>query len=141
LSSVRALSQTGDWTFGRGRANYLTRNSAIAQNISTRLKSFLGDCFFSSASGIDWFNLLGSSARTELELAIATTILNTDGVTGLERLDIEVNADRFFRVSYAVTTVYTGLPASLDALRANTNFLLTEDGSIITTEDGDPLSA
>lgn len=50
---VRALDINGDWTFGQGKGNYLTNQAAIAQNVQTRLLSFLGDCFFDPTAGIN----------------------------------------------------------------------------------------
>ena len=49
---VRALDESGDWTFGKGENNYYSANDAIAQNIKTRLYSFLGDCFFDLSANI-----------------------------------------------------------------------------------------
>lgn len=138
---VRALDEVGDWSFGKGRNNYLSNNKAIVQNISTRLKMFLGDCFFALNQGIDWFNLLGSKNQVALELAVRSVILNTEGVTTL--IDVQIELDhttRRIRMQYTVETIYsianqTPAPVSLSS------FLLTEDGAIITTESGEPLSA
>lgn len=137
--SVRSLDALGDWTFGRGKNNYLTQNKEIRQNIQTRLLSFLGDCFFDTAAGIDWFNLLGSKDQTALNLAVNSTILNTEGVTSLLQLSIVLSSVRRLTISYEVATVYTGLTATDGTIQSATNYILTEDGVIITTEDGDPL--
>ncbi len=109
MASVRALdSVTKDWTFGKGRNNYLKNNAAVIQNINTRLSSFLGDCFFDTTAGIDWFSLLGSKNRLGLELAISSTILNTTEVTGILNLSTSLNPEtRSLAVSYAVQTTFT----------------------------------
>lgn len=110
---VRALSASGDWTFGQGASNYKTAQAAADQCIQTRLASFLGDCFFDQGAGIDWFNLLGGKDQTALLLAIQATILNTvdqNGnpvVTGINQLSLTVNAGRQVFVSYQVATVYS----------------------------------
>ena len=57
---VRKLDSGGDWTFGAGLSDYIQANQAIAQNITTRLNSVLGNCWYDLGSGLDWFNLLGS---------------------------------------------------------------------------------
>lgn len=101
---VRALNSNHDWLFGKGQNDYLYGNAAIAQNINTRLSSFLGNCFFDIASGIDWYNLLGSKDQTALNLSISSTILNTEMVTGILQLTIGLNANRNFTVSYKVQT-------------------------------------
>jgi hypothetical protein len=102
---VRALNSNHDWLFGKGANDYLVGNAAIAQNINTRLSSFLGNCFFDLGAGIDWFNLLGAKDQTALNLAISSVILNTDEVTGILQLSIGLNAQRQFSVSYKVQTV------------------------------------
>jgi len=97
---VRALDINNDWTFGRGKNNYKSNVDAVAQNVQTRLMSFLGDCFFKTDDGIDWFNLLGSKNRLELELAINATILNTENITGLIAVSSILNENRLISISY-----------------------------------------
>lgn len=104
---VRALDANHDWTFGAGTANYLQANAAIAQNINTRLSSFIGNCFFDLGAGIDWYNLLGSKDQTALNLAISTIILNTEGVTGIRQLSVNLSGSRNFTVNYQVQTIYS----------------------------------
>lgn len=136
---VRGIDADNDWLFGKGRNDYKVRTSAIAQHIKTRLQSFLGDCFFATEEGIDWFNLLGGKNLLELELAVRAVILNTPQVTRL--LSSSVELDRTTRVvsmSYSVETVYTGLTEA-EIISTITSFALTEDGRLMTTEDGDIL--
>jgi len=105
---VRALDTNGDWTFGKGRNNYLSGNPAVIQNIKTRLLCFLGDCFFDITAGIDWFNLLGGSKnQTAISLNVSSTILNTQFVVGIKQLTIGLNNNRSFSVSYQAQTVYS----------------------------------
>lgn len=105
---VRAIDEDGDWVFGTGKASYRSNNDAIAQNIQTRLNSFLGNCFFSLGDGIDWFNLLGNANLTSLNLAITATILNTTGVTALIQFSSNLDAKtRNFTVSYIVQTTFS----------------------------------
>lgn len=138
---VRELDVDHDWTFGKGRNNYLRAQNAISQDIETRLLSFLGDCFFDVAAGINWFGLLGGKDRLALELAIAATIINTSGVTALVTLSTELDpATRLLSVSYLVNTIYTGFSNVTDSVASTVNFILTQDGIIITTEDGNPIT-
>ena len=106
---VRALTSTGDWTFGAGLNNYKSANNAVAQSIQTRCLSFLGDCFFDTGAGIDWFNFLnGSKNQLALQLAISAVILNTDNVTGIKQLSINLDhGTRKFTISYAAITSYS----------------------------------
>ncbi len=137
---VRALDVNGDWTFGQGRNNYLSGVAALSQSIKTRLSSFLGDCFFDTAAGIDWFNLLGTKQILQLRLAIATTILNTENVAGIIELNVNLDNNRLLTVQYIVTTNFSQLSLSNATVSETINFLLDETGSILTTEDGSGLS-
>ena len=108
MTRVRALDAGGDWLFGKGQSDYLTANNAIAQNIQTRLYSFLGDCCFDTAAGIDWWNQLGAKDQTALNLSIAAVILNTGDVTGILQLSITVSeTTRALTVTYKVSTTYS----------------------------------
>lgn len=109
MSLVRALDSNGDWIFGIGKSAYKSGNAAVAQNIQTRLSSFLGDCFFDATAGIDWFNLLGGKDQVSLNLAINAVILNTENVTGILQTSISLNANRFLSISYSVQTTYSTL--------------------------------
>ncbi len=104
---VRAITSEGDWTYGAGRNNYLSANAAVAQSIGTRLLSFLGDCFFATNAGIDWWNLLGNKNLLALELAINAVILNTESVTGIISLSTNLDHEtRAFSASYSVSTSF-----------------------------------
>lgn len=137
---IRALDVNGDWIFGKGKNDYISGAAAIVQDINCRLKSFLGDCFFAIDEGIDWFNLLGSKDRLALELAVRAVILNTKNVTGIVSVDSNFDSvDRELFLTYTVNSVLsssgTGEPIS-----GTVSFLTTEDGDILTTEDGTGLS-
>jgi len=84
---TRAVDGNNDWLFGRSKQDYKVGRDAVAQNIKTRLQSFLGDCFFSLEDGIDWFNLLGSKQTLILSLNIQAVILNTPEVVKLTQID------------------------------------------------------
>jgi hypothetical protein len=103
----RGIDIDGDWNFGKGRNDYLRGKKALMVNLKTRLQSFLGDCFFDLAAGIDWFNLLGSRDQLSLKLAITATILNTPDVTGVQVLNVILNPrTRAYTITYRVATVY-----------------------------------
>lgn len=104
---VRSIDIDNDFTFGQGKNNYKRDRFAVAQNIKTRLQSFLGDCFFSPSHGVDWFTLLGGKNFTALKLAIITTVLNTRYVTSLVEIDFIPNPDdRSVYIKYTVDTEY-----------------------------------
>lgn len=107
MSIVRAIDANGDWLFGKGQNDYKRRVDALVQNIQTRCLSFLGDCFFSLTSGINWFNLLGPGQELNLQLALSATILNTDpNITGILVLTVNLGANRDFTITYKVQTTY-----------------------------------
>ena len=110
--SVRAIDENGDWIFGIGRNAYLSKNAALAQQIRCRLFSFLNDCFFDLEAGVDWPNLLGGKDPISLRLAVASSILNTPGVTGIKQLSTNLDpSTRKLSIVYEAQTVYstTGL--------------------------------
>lgn len=96
-----------DWNFGNGQSDYLTGNDEVAQNIKTRLLSFLGNCFFEINAGIDWFNLIGSKNTIALNLAINAVILNTPNVTGILETSFSLSDNRVFSVTFKVQTTYS----------------------------------
>jgi hypothetical protein len=133
---VRALDSNHDWEFGSGFNNYLSNNAALAQNIDTRLLMVLGDCFFATDQGIDWFNFMSSNSSNALSLAVQTTILNTPGVIGLVSSSFSVNMpNRTITMNYTVNTVYTGQQTA-GAISLQSSFILTESGDILSTEQG-----
>lgn len=105
---VRAIDDNRDWEFGKGRQSYKIDEQCIAQMIKTRILSFLGDCFFATDKGIDWFNLLDRGFQNEvrLERSIKQTILDTEGVVGINSFDLMRNG-RQLVVSYDVQTIFS----------------------------------
>lgn len=99
--------QNGDWTFGAGRNNYVSGNQEIALNIKTRVLSFLGNCFFATNEGIDWFNLLDYRYQDRLENAVQEVVVKTYGVTAINSIDILTMSDRTIRIAYDVQTIYS----------------------------------
>ncbi len=117
---VRAIDSEHDWLFGKGQNDYRRNLEAVVQNIDTRLSSFLGDCFFDNAAGIDWFNLLGNKDQLALNLAVSAVILNTENVTGILQLLLTVNVRRNIEVRYRVQTTYS---------RASATFIFDPNGA------------
>lgn len=126
---VRSIDSNGDWKFGKGRNDYLKNRRAVQQNIETRLKMFLGDCFFALNQGIDWFNLLGSKNILELRLSVASVILNTEFVSGIEELSFNIDTSRNLFIQYDVST-------SFGAQSVISGTVEIEIGESILTEDG-----
>ncbi len=103
---IRALNDSGDWTFGKGINNYIDQDLAIAQNVRSRLLSWEGDCFWALQDGIDWRNLMDKGTQDELEFAIKTNILQAEGVTELLNLSLSLGTDRKLTIVYEIETIY-----------------------------------
>lgn len=101
---VRAVDDDKDWQFGKGKNDYKRSLKGLSQHIETRLMSVLGDCFFNTTAGINWFNLLGAKDTRALSLAVGSVILNTQNVTGLLQLSLNVDAKRKITITYKVQT-------------------------------------
>jgi hypothetical protein len=106
---VRAIDKDSDWTFGRGRANYVSGQNAIAQNVKTRLRSFERDWYLNVDDGIDWINLLGNlGTERRILRSVERTVLQTEGVLEITRLEIvrrDGNRGVTIRIDY--TDVYS----------------------------------
>lgn len=105
--AFRNLSGNGDWVFGSGKNSYVTENLEIGVNIQTRVLSFLGDCFFATEEGIDWFNLLEMGKQEQLENSVQETIKNTPGVSAINSVDVVMGANRRITITYNVQTIYS----------------------------------
>lgn len=96
----RNLDSTGDWTFGKGRYSYLSGNKALMMNIRTRLLEFLGDCFWDTEKGIDWWNLLGEKDLKKILADVQRTILRSYQVRSIENIDYQLtNRSLFIKIS------------------------------------------
>ena len=108
--TVRKLDNNKYWTFGQGLANYQDKDNAIAQNVSTRLKSFMFDWFLDQQANIDWFNILGQKNNKQVILnVVKTTVLNTDGVISVSDILILDGTDtqsRMLQIQVNFTTIY-----------------------------------
>ena len=106
---IRNLDANGDWTFGQGLSNYISGNAGIGLNISTRIKSWVNDCFFAMNAGIDWKTRLGSkNQKALLEADLKRIILTSYGVTGINSISVSYNSlTRAFSVDYDISTIFS----------------------------------
>jgi hypothetical protein len=103
----RALDSNGDWTFGKGKQNYLFDLLAVKQNVLTRLRSWKGNCFFDVESGVDWGNYLDIGTKTLLDLDIKRVILGTDKVLKISSYSSTLDTDvRKLTVTANIETYY-----------------------------------
>jgi hypothetical protein len=106
---IRSLDTLGDWTFGKGKTNYLSNNLAIAENILTRLYSFLNDAFWDTGAGIDWTRLLGTpGTKAEILLSCRAVILQSYGVTAVNSISsVYSETNRNLVLSFNINTKFT----------------------------------
>lgn len=106
---VRRLDKDGDMTFGSGGLNFLQDSAdAVAQNIYTNLKLFLGEWFWDKSAGTDWFGkCLGKNTTTSAYNEIKRVILSVEGVTSVEDLSLSSDTDsRAITITGNVATKY-----------------------------------
>lgn len=106
----RALDASGDWSFGAGQQSYLSDEDAIAADIGTALKVFLGECFFALNFGVDWWNLLSARNGSEKNIILQCRqiIASRENVTRINRVEAILDrATRNLIVRYNVDTVFT----------------------------------
>lgn len=96
---VQALTADDDWQLGKGQAAYISGSAAVAQNVKTRVREFAADWFANVETGIDWMAYLSTriDAEEKIKAAVRQTVLNTDGVISLDRL--EIISSRRYRTS------------------------------------------
>lgn len=104
---VRALDSNNDWTFGRGRANYITGKDAVNQNVQTRIKSFKNDNPLNIETNIDWRDLLGrKGTESDILNEIERVVRNTDNITEITQLEVDKTENRVQTIRLSYKTAY-----------------------------------
>ncbi|QEO57551.1 hypothetical protein [Francisella marina] len=105
---VSKLDINHDWTFGKSLANYHKNNdSAISQNIKTRLLSFKNDWFLDTEANIDWINILGSKNNKQIiEDEVLRVTSQTFGVARVTAIEI-ITTQRKAKINVTFDTIYT----------------------------------
>lgn len=105
----RKLDSVGDYTFGRGAANFFVNTpEAVGQAVSTRLKLITGEWFLDTSAGTPWnTQILGVGTSGSYDQAIQRTILGTLGVIELVNYSSSLNrGTRELSVSATINTIY-----------------------------------
>ena len=109
--TFRAIDADSDWLFGRGKSSYFRNNDAIQADIKTALQIFMGEVFWDTNFGVDWWNLIGGknpAAQAGIVLQCRTVILGVEGVTQINTVQPTYRgADRSLSVSYSVNTIFS----------------------------------
>ncbi len=105
----RALSPTGDYTFGQNLQNFLYDTAAaVAQAVKTRLGLVQGEWFLDNTVGTPWnTQILGAGTQNMYDLALQNVILGTEGVTEITQYSSNLNrATRALAVNATIDTIY-----------------------------------
>lgn len=105
--TFRNLDGSNDWCFGSGRSDYVNGHNEVALNVKTRVLCFLGDCFFDTEAGIDWWNRLDKNQLSSLEVELKDVIIKTDGVVSINNAEVVLGADRKLFVQYTIKDIYS----------------------------------
>jgi hypothetical protein len=104
----RTLDANGDWVFGKGIQDFARGQQAIALNLQTLIQCWVGDCFFSLQTGINWKRLMNYGQQANLNSALQSLVLRAYGVVSIVSSKIDFSAgSRKFTASYTVNTVYS----------------------------------
>ncbi len=105
----RSLDSNGDWVWGQGLSSFTAGAAAIALDVSTALKTFWGDAFWSTEFGVDWINLLGRTNSESLILAQTRNVIaNINGVVTINSVGVNFNAAaRVLTLTYNFTTIFS----------------------------------
>lgn len=106
---VRALTASGDFSFGNGRANFLVDTpAAVAQEVLTTLLLFQGEWFLDITAGVPWFTQVAGVGTIPLyDQTIKDAILNVQGVTGIVNYSSSLNRTmRVLSVSVTIDTLF-----------------------------------
>lgn len=101
------LSATGDYTFGRGAANFFVDSpDAVAQAILTRLKLWTGEWFLDTDDGTPYSTkILGTGTKPTYDAAVRARILGTEGVASIVSYSSSVQG-RALTVAATVNTIF-----------------------------------
>lgn len=106
---LRKLDNNGDMQFGNGTTNfYKDTPEAIAQNIYTRLKLWLGEWYLDTDEGTDWIGkCLGKNSMDSALLEIKQRILGTTGVNSIQNFSASIEpTSRKLTITGTVNTIY-----------------------------------
>lgn len=102
---VRSLDVNGNWTFGKGKSNYVKDIDAIKQNIKTRIKSWKYNCFFAKLEGVDWNNYFNLGTKELLDTDIKRVILQTNGVLRITEYTSTMT-ERSIGITMTIVTIF-----------------------------------
>jgi hypothetical protein len=104
----RALSPTGDYTFGQGPSEMLVDSpDAVAQAVQTRLQLWEGEWFLDLTEGTPYESkILGTNRQDTHDQAVQERILGTQGAASIAEYASVTDSDRNLTINATVNTVY-----------------------------------
>ena len=95
---------TGDLVIENGDLVIIYDDEALIQQLWLRLSDVLGDWFRDTTYGTDWFgSILGKKSDITRRTELRRVILGTEGVSSLERLELEyANSSRTLTIDFTV---------------------------------------
>jgi hypothetical protein len=105
---VRAMTASGDATFGRGSANFLVNSpAAVAQLVLVRFKLWAGQWFLDLSAGVPWMTqVLGSGTKPLYDSVIRSTAAQTPGVVGIVNYSSSVEG-RALTINTTIVTLFS----------------------------------
>lgn len=105
---IRKIDGENDWEFGHGLSDFAKDDAAIAENIETRLLSWVGDCFFAIQEGVDWRQRLDIGQQQALKDELQSVILQSFGVMSVLSVELVFNGvTRFATITYNIQTIFS----------------------------------
>jgi len=103
----RKLTETGDYSFGRGTSQILENNpEAVAQAVKTRLALITGEWRLDLTEGTPYnTQVLGTNTRDLYDIAIQERINETQGLTQIVEYTSSI-ADRDLVIVCSIDTIY-----------------------------------
>lgn len=102
------LDSSGDWAVASGKLQLATKQDEIAQIVSTRLRTFLGEWFLDVRLGVPWFSkiLKKNPNPAEIEAILAQTIVESPGIVTLTDFQLTLdNVTRKLRVTFQAKSI------------------------------------
>lgn len=118
----RKLSATGDYVFGNGQRDfYINSPEAIAQNVATYLKLWLGEWYLDVSAGTPWLQgVFGYHTKEESDSTLQGVILGLTGVVDLTNWESTRDP---------VTREYISISAKLDTIYGQTQLQMQNVGN------------
>jgi hypothetical protein len=114
--TVRALSNTGDMTFGNSAGNFYSNvPAAVGQIVQTSLLLWIGEWNYDTSQGMTWLQgVLGKHNQATADLTIQDFVLNITGVVNIANFQsVDTQSDRNYLATFLLNTVYGPTPVQI----------------------------